>query len=99
MIKLALTLYIFILCCGAFSALVTFIIDVIKWHSMERKENIINSADLYYGKGGVIRGRADNYNNAGRGTGDNDNNDNGTGRGDNDNELQQSDNFVFDLGT
>lgn len=46
---------------------------------MEKKENIINSADLYFGKGGVIRGRTGNH-----GTTDHDN-DNGTTTDNNDN--------------
>ena len=78
MIKLTISLYILILCFGAFCALCTFIYDVIKWHNLEKKENIINSADLYYGKGGVIRGRGNN------GTTDNDNNDGTTTDNNND---------------
>ena len=57
MIKFCICVYIIILCCGAISALFAFLYDVLKWHRMEKKENIISSADLYYSKGGVLNGR------------------------------------------
>ena len=97
MIKFCLCVYIIILCCGALSALFAFLFDVIKWHKMEKKENIISSADQYYSKGGVLNGRngsigdgADHFgrssgaDNTGSGTGDNTGTDtgaDGTGTG------------------
>ena len=46
MIKLILCLYLLILCFGAFVALVTFVFDVIKWHSREERVKVIPSAQL-----------------------------------------------------
>lgn len=99
MIKFAITIYILVLACGAASAIITFLYDVIKWHSMEKKENIISSAQSYYSKGGVLNGRYGSIG-ADRGRRDNDNdNDNGeSGRGNNDNNNGTDDNNnVFDL--
>ena len=57
MLKLLLVVYVFSLCCGAIAAIFVFGYDVVKWHSMEKKENIIISADEIYSKGGVLNGR------------------------------------------
>lgn len=96
MLKLLLCVYVMSLCIGAIAAVFVFVYDVIKWHSMERKENIISSADEIYSKGGVLNGRygsigSDRGNNGtgngtihGTGTGNNDS-DRGTGDGDNNN--------------
>ena len=81
MIKFAISVYILVLSCGAVSALFAFIFDVIKWHNMERKENIISSADQIYSKGGALNGRAGSI---GTGTGRD------TGDGDNDNDTERT---------
>ena len=91
MIKFDISIYILVLAVGAASAIITFLYDVIKWHNMEKKENIISSAQTYYSKGGELNGRFGSIGEPERrGTGDNDNG-TGEGRG-NDNNDSGADN-------
>lgn len=84
MIKFCICVYIIILCCGAISALFAFLYDVLKWHRMEKKENIISSADLYYSKGGVLDGKYGSIGDGANHTGSSSGNYNtGSGTGDN----------------
>lgn len=81
---------------GALAALIAFLIDIIKWHSAEKKEDIFSSYETFYGKGGDLSGRTGDN---GTGTGDNDNDTTRTGNNNdiyNDNERTNG-NIKFEL--
>lgn len=82
---------------GALAALLAFLIDIIKWHSAEKKEDIRSSYETFYGKGVDHIGRTGDY---GTGTGDNNNDTTGTGNNNNDlyNDNERSNgNIKFEL--
>ena len=66
LLKLILVFYILSLIFSMFVALVTFVVDIFKWHDKVIKEEIISSKERSF-----IDGRTGS--NSGRGTGDYDN--------------------------